>query len=144
MLGPLNRMLGHLSVRLKLAMGFALVLLLTLLTTLTGWQALSDAIDRSEKLTQIAQLNELSKDLRAERITFRVLNDDQSRTQLAQTIKQLDALIETMRPRYLSPENVRLIAEKRDFVERYRADFEKLQQAAATRQQHRAHQRPAR
>ncbi|MFJ3446767.1 methyl-accepting chemotaxis protein [Pseudomonas sichuanensis] len=138
MLGPLNRMLGHLSVRLKLAMGFALVLLLTLLTTLTGWQALGDAIDRSEKLTQIAQLNELSKDLRAERITFRVLNDDQSRTQLAQTIKQLEALIETMRPRYLSPENVRLIAEKRDLVERYRGDFEKLQQAVATRQQHHA------
>ncbi|WP_374045859.1 methyl-accepting chemotaxis protein [Pseudomonas sichuanensis] len=136
MLGPLNRMLGHLSVRLKLAMGFALVLLLTLLTTLTGWQALGDAIDRSEKLSQIAQLNELSKDLRAERITFRVLSDDQSRTQLAQTIKQLETLIETMRPRYLSPENVRLIAEKRDLVERYRADFEKLQQAVATRQQH--------
>ncbi|MCE1115493.1 MULTISPECIES: methyl-accepting chemotaxis protein [Pseudomonas] len=135
MLGPLNRLLGHLSVRLKLALGFAVVLLLTLLTTLTGWQALSDAIDRSEKLSQIAQLNELSKDLRAERITFRVLNDDQSRTQLGQTITQLEALIETMRPRYLSPENVRLIAEKRDYVARYRADFEKLQQAVATRQQ---------
>ncbi|MHA6163204.1 methyl-accepting chemotaxis protein [Pseudomonas sichuanensis] len=137
MLGPLNRMLGHLSVRLKLAMGFALVLMLTLLTTLTGWQALGDAIDRSEKLTQIAQLNDLAKDLRAERITFRVLEDDQSRTQLGKTINQLEVLIEAMRPRYLAPENVRLIAAKRDLVARYRADFEKLQQIALTRRQQR-------
>jgi hypothetical protein len=30
-------------------------------------------------------------------------------------------LIEAMRPRYLAPENVRLIAAKRDLVARYRA-----------------------
>jgi hypothetical protein len=78
MLGPLNRMLGHLSVRLKLAMGFALVLLLTLATTLR-LAALDGAIVRSEQLTEIALLNDLAKDLRAERITYRVLSDDTSR-----------------------------------------------------------------
>ncbi|WP_194789840.1 methyl-accepting chemotaxis protein [Pseudomonas sp. UFMG81] len=137
MLGPFNRMLGHLSVRLKLAIGFAVVLLLTLLTTLTGWLALGDAIERSQKLTQIAQLNDYSKDLRAERITFRVLDDDQSRAQLADTLKQLEGLVDSMRPRYLSPENVRLISEKRDIVGRYRADFEKLQHSVVSRRQQR-------
>jgi len=137
MLGPLNRLLGHLSVRLKLTLGFAVVLLLTLLTTLAGWLALGDAIERSEKLTQIARLNDLAKDLRAERITFRVLDDEHSRNQLELTLKQLETLIDAMAPHYQSPENMRLLAGKRDLISRYRADFDKLRQAALTRQQQR-------
>ncbi|QVM91024.1 methyl-accepting chemotaxis protein [Pseudomonas entomophila] len=135
MLGPFNRLLGHLSVRLKLTMGFAVVLLLTSLTTLTGWLALDDAIDRSEKLTQIAQLNDYSKDLRAERITFRVLGDDESRAQLAQTLSQVESLLANMLPRYSAPEDVRLLTEKGEIVGRYRSDFDKLQHALQARQQ---------
>lgn len=137
MLGPFNRMLSHLSVRLKLAAGFAVVLLLTLLTTLAGWLALGDAIERSEKLTQIARLNDYSKDLRAERITYRVLDDDNSRARLENALRQLETLIDAMRPHYQSPDNVRLLSEKRDTLARYRADFDNLQKAVATRQQQR-------
>ena len=137
MLGPFNQLLGNLSVRLKLTLGFAVVLLLTSLTTLTGWLALDDAIDRSEKLTQIAQLNDYSKDLRAERITFRVLGDDESRAQLAQTLSQVESLLANMRPRYSAPEDVRLITDKGEIVGRYRSDFDKLQHAVQARQQRR-------
>jgi methyl-accepting chemotaxis protein len=128
-------MLSHLSVRAKLASGFAVVLLLTLLTTLTGWFALDDAIERSEKLTQIAHLNDYSKDLRAERITYRVLADEHSRTQVESAIQQIEGLLDQMRPRYNSPESLRVLANTRDIVSRYRSDFSNLQKAVATRQQ---------
>jgi methyl-accepting chemotaxis protein len=128
-------MLGHLSVRAKLATGFAVVLLLTLLTTLTGWFALDDALERSEKLTQIAHLNDYSKDLRAERITYRVLSDENSRAEVEAALHQLESLIEQMRPRYHVAENVSLLTNIRDITSRYRVDFDQLQKAVSARQQ---------
>lgn len=68
----INQALGNMNVRFKLSLGFGLVLLLTLIITLTGWHGLYTMIDRSESLSDIAQLNGLTKDLRAERITDRV------------------------------------------------------------------------
>ncbi|MBA1230914.1 HAMP domain-containing protein [Pseudomonas viridiflava] len=68
----LNNALGNLTIKLKLALGFGLVLLLTLVITLTGWSALYTLIDRSESLSDIGQLSNLTKDLRAERISDRV------------------------------------------------------------------------
>lgn len=86
MLGYLNRKLGNISVAAKLALGFAVVLLLTLATTLSGWRALDGAITRSEQLSEIGLINDLTKDLRAERITYRVLNDDASKAQVTRIL----------------------------------------------------------
>ena len=60
MFGYLNRRLGNISVGAKLALGFAVVLLLTLATTVSGWRALDGAITRSEQLSEIGQINDLS------------------------------------------------------------------------------------
>ena len=61
MLGYLNRKLGNISVAAKLALGFAVVLLLTLATTISGWRALDDAIVRSQQLSEIGRINDLTK-----------------------------------------------------------------------------------
>ncbi|MDD2048101.1 methyl-accepting chemotaxis protein [Pseudomonas putida] len=134
MFGPVNRMLGNMSVRLKLTLAFALVLLLTLLITLSGWRALDDAVLRSEKLQEIARLNDIGKDLRAERITFRVLNDPHSKTQIEQSLKALQELLTAMPGRYDAPESRQMIAGKLQTVQRFSRDFEQLQQAVASRQ----------
>ena len=134
MFGPVNRMLGNMSVRLKLTLAFALVLLLTLLITFSGWRALDDAILRSEKLQEIARLNDIGKDLRAERITFRVLNDAQSKTQLEQSLRVLHELLAAMLDRYDEPEDRQMIAAMLQTVQRFRQAFEQLQQAVALRQ----------
>jgi len=122
------------SVRLKLTLAFALVLLLTLLITFSGWRALDDAILRSEKLQEIARLNDIGKDLRAERITFRVLNDAQSKTQLEQSLRVLHELLAAMLDRYDEPEDRQMIAAMLQTVQRFRQAFEQLQQAVALRQ----------
>lgn len=61
MLGSLNRKLGNISVAAKLALGFAVVLLLTLATTISGWRALDGAIVRSQQLSEIGLINDLTK-----------------------------------------------------------------------------------
>lgn len=60
MLQGINRALANTSVKLKLSLGFGLVLVLTLAITLTGWHGLDTMIERSESLTAIARLNELT------------------------------------------------------------------------------------
>lgn len=134
MFGPVNRMLGNMSVRLKLTLAFALVLLLTLLITLSGWRALDDAILRSQRLEEIARLNDIGKDLRAERITFRVLNDAQSKAQVEQSLKALHELLTAMLDRYDAPEDRQMIAGKLQTVQHFTQGFVELQQAVASRQ----------
>jgi hypothetical protein len=82
--------------RCKLALGFALVLLLTL-PPHSGWQALDGAIVRSQQLSEINLINDLGKDLRAERITYRVLSDDTSKTRMLGIYDQLENLLTTLR-----------------------------------------------
>ena len=56
MFRPLTRLLGNISITLKLALGFGLVLSLSLVIAITGWQALNTSLDRSQILTQLSQL----------------------------------------------------------------------------------------
>ena len=99
MFSYLNRRIGNISVGAKLALGFAVVLLLTLATAVSGWRALDGAITRSEQLSEIGRINDLVKDLRAERITYRVLADDASKAQISSILQQLDGMLTTLQQR---------------------------------------------
>lgn len=112
MLGSLNRKLGNISVAAKLALGFAVVLLLTLATTISGWRALDGAIVRSQQLSEIGLINDLTKDLRAERITYRVLNDDASRARISNILDQLNSMLTTLQQRSNVDESRQLLTEK--------------------------------
>ncbi|BAN56941.1 MULTISPECIES: methyl-accepting chemotaxis protein [Pseudomonas] len=133
MLGYLNRKLGNISVAAKLALGFAVVLLLTLATTLSGWRALDGAITRSEQLSEIGLINDLTKDLRAERITYRVLNDDASKAQVTRILDQLDAMLSTLQQRSNVDESRQLLSEKLAMLQRLRDTFSELQSSVIKR-----------
>ncbi|ENB9665638.1 methyl-accepting chemotaxis protein [Pseudomonas putida] len=133
MLGYLNRKLGNISVAAKLALGFAVVLLLTLATTLSGWRALDGAIVRSQQLGEINLINDLGKDLRAERITYRVLSDDTSKTRMTGIFDQLENLLTTLQHRSSIDESRQLLAKDLALLQRMRSDFSELQQYVAKR-----------
>jgi len=133
MLGYLNRKLGNISVAAKLALGFAVVLLLTLATTLSGWRALDGAITRSEQLSEIGLINDLTKDLRAERITYRVLNDDASKAQVTRILDQLDAMLSTLQQRSNVDESRQLLSDKLAMLQRLRDTFSELQSSVINR-----------
>ena len=52
----LTRLLVNASVRLKLALGFGQVLVLSFIIAMTGWQALNAALFRSSNLTVVGHL----------------------------------------------------------------------------------------
>ncbi|OUM24875.1 methyl-accepting chemotaxis protein [Pseudomonas putida] len=133
MLGYLNRKLGNISVAAKLALGFAVVLLLTLATTLSGWRALDGAITRSEQLSEIGLINDFTKDLRAERITYRVLNDDASKAQVIRILDQLNAMLTTLQQRSNVDESRQLLSEKLAMLQRLRDTFSELQRSVINR-----------
>lgn len=91
MFGGMNQALGNTSVKLKLSLGFGLVLLLTLAIALTGWHGLDTMIERSESITAIGQLNGMTKDLRAERITFRTENTPENSARVVDRLNEIEA-----------------------------------------------------
>lgn len=138
MFGYLNHRLGNISVGAKLALGFAVVLALTLATTVSGWRALDGAISRSEQLSEIGRINDLVKDLRAERITYRVLADDASKAQIAGILQQLDAMLTTLQHRSSVDESRQMLTQKLQLLQRLRENFTTLQRSVDTRRALRA------
>ncbi len=53
----LSKSLANASVSLKLAIGFGLVLLMTLMISATGWFSNQALIDRGDRVTAIAEVN---------------------------------------------------------------------------------------
>lgn len=90
MFSRLTRVLVNASVRLKLALGFGQVLILSFLIAATGWQALSAVLYRSDSLTVLGHLAVEAEAMRADRIVYRTLMDSNSLHKMNQRIEQID------------------------------------------------------
>jgi len=117
----INNTLGNTSVKLKLSLGFGLVLMLTMAITLTGWHGLDTMIERSESLTAIGQLSNMTKDLRAERIIYRADNSSENSTNVVNRLNELEAHLVLLRKETDDTASVRMLTEQSALV----ADMEK-------------------
>jgi methyl-accepting chemotaxis protein len=97
MSGWINHTLGNISVKLKLSAGFGLVLLLTMAITVTGWQGLDRMIERSESMSAIGQLSNMTKDLRAERIIYRAENSQDNARIVVDRLNALEDHLKILR-----------------------------------------------
>jgi methyl-accepting chemotaxis protein len=122
----LAQALGNTSVKLKLALGFGLVLLLTLAITLTGWYGLDAMIDRSEKLTGVGQLSASTKDLRAERIIFRVENTPEAAAAVVKRLNELKTQLNALRGQMTDTGNLTLLLEQSEAMRSFESTFEAL------------------
>lgn len=138
MLQSINRALANTSVKLKLSLGFGLVLLLTLAITLTGWHGLDTMIERSESLTSIAQLNAMTKDLRAERIVFRVENTADSASRVVARINEIEAHLVVLRDDAPPADILKLLNSQSDTVRALEATFADLTTLLSARADSRA------
>ncbi|QVN07614.1 methyl-accepting chemotaxis protein [Pseudomonas rhodesiae] len=126
--------LGNVSVKTKLAVGFGLVLLLTLLIMLTGWTGLSGVISRGDKLGYIASINDLTKDLRIARLDYEMRRGEQGTTAVSGLLGQLDSGLKTARTLIEQPADIALIEDQLAAVETYKRAFEAMAQAGANRE----------
>mgnify|MGYP006202376805 FL=1 len=103
MLRRMTHLLGDASVTLKLALGFSLVLALSFVIAVTGWQALSASLYRSQTLSVLAQLAVAGEELRADRIVYRTLDDTSSFNRLSVSTVKIDGLLVELSSRLKAP-----------------------------------------
>ncbi|RMR84590.1 Methyl-accepting chemotaxis protein [Pseudomonas coronafaciens pv. striafaciens] len=131
----INQALGNMNVRFKLSLGFGLVLLLTLIITLTGWHGLYTMIDRSESLSDIAQLNGLTKDLRAERITDRVQKTPESTALVTEKLNEMKAQLTLLHTQSEEEATIKLLNGQFEMLNRLEKTFADVRDNRQTRNQ---------
>ncbi|CAG8868131.1 Methyl-accepting chemotaxis protein McpS [Pseudomonas fluorescens] len=131
----MNSWFANISVNLKLGLGFGLVLVLTGLLALTGWNSLGSLINRSNWMGDIGQLNNDLTNLRVTRLQYMLTNGDDA---AAATVKvKLDAFgaqQQKLLASFTSPENVKLLRELGDVISQYQVSLEKMRAGYKSRQ----------
>ena len=111
MLGRTTHLLGDASVSLKLALGFSLILALSLVIAVTGWQALAASLYRSQTLTVLAQLAVAGEELRTDRILYRTLDDATSLDKLRVSMGKIDGYVKALSSRLKAPKPIEYLQE---------------------------------
>ncbi|HSC83122.1 MAG TPA: methyl-accepting chemotaxis protein [Pseudomonas sp.] len=125
---------ADLSVKLKLALGFGLVILLTLLITTTGWISLNAVIERGDKLIGTAQLSELTKDLAVSRLTYQMKQEPAASQAISDKLHAIETLGQQLKSRLSDPQDLKLVAEQESATADYTSTFNKLTQAYQNRE----------
>ena len=107
----LTRLLVNASVRLKLALGFGQVLILSILIAATGWQALKDVLYRSNSLTTLGQLALDAEAMRADRIVYRTLTDASSLAKMNTQTEKIDQHLADLSSRLKHPADLQRLQE---------------------------------
>nr|WP_025993910.1 methyl-accepting chemotaxis protein [Pseudomonas viridiflava] len=130
----LTQSLANASVSLKLAIGFGLVLLMTLMISTTAWFSTDALIDRGDRVTAIAEINELTLQLRINRMRYEALYNAEAATDVKANLDQLDAALQSARNLLRSPENIQLIDGQIQATREYRQSFDDMTKAIGVRE----------
>jgi methyl-accepting chemotaxis protein len=126
----MNSWFANISVMLKLAMGFTVVLVLTILLAATGWSSLNKMIDRTDRMTSITELNTRLDHLRRARLQYLVDKGDEQKGALIQTsLEQFIAQQKTLAQQLRSPENLQKLAQIGEASTRYQTALNAMREA---------------
>ncbi|MDB6144561.1 MAG: histidine kinase, region: chemotaxis sensory transducer [Pseudomonas sp.] len=126
----MNSWFANISVNLKLALGFGLVLVLTAVLALIGWTSLNGLIDRSDKMSDISALNAQLTNLRVSRLQYMIANGDDVVGQTVQVaIDGYKTQQQKLRTILKSPDDVKLLAQLADASASYEAALAKMRNA---------------
>lgn len=129
MLNSAAKMLGNVSVRAKLTLGFALVLILTVLIAITGWTGLGNLGVRGVKLSTIAKLNDDSRDVRIARLSYTLKPEASNAAAVVKVLDDLDRRIGLVDAMLKAPEDQRWIQQGQAAIRNYRAHFQNFASA---------------
>uniref|UniRef100_UPI00258B82EC methyl-accepting chemotaxis protein n=1 Tax=Pseudomonas sp. TaxID=306 RepID=UPI00258B82EC len=129
----MNSWFANISVNKKLGLGFGLVLVLTTLLALTGWNSMGGLIDRSNWMSDITQLNSALTKLRVARLQYMLANGDDTAAQLVQTtLDGFEAQQQKILGTFKSPENIKLLKEQNGQLDAYKVSLNKMRAAYRT------------
>ncbi|MCP8469830.1 methyl-accepting chemotaxis protein [Pseudomonas sp. ZM25] len=118
----MNSWISNLSVNLKLALGFGLVLAFTAILAAVSWVGLGSLIDRSNWMSDITELNSRLTRLRIARLQYMIADGaDQEAANVMATLGEFKAHQQQLRGYFTSPDNVRMLDQLGGVI----ADYEK-------------------
>lgn len=124
-----TKVLANISVKSKLAAGFALVLLLTVMIAVTGWLSVGALSERGQKLSSISKLNEMARDLRIGRLTY-TLNPDADRAAVVtEILNKIERHIGSIGSTLKIPADLQLVDLAGRALSSYREHFNDFMQA---------------
>jgi methyl-accepting chemotaxis protein len=126
--------LGNVGVNRKLGVGFGLVLLLTLLITVTGWNGLSGVMSRGDTLGFISDINGMTKDLRIARLDYEMRRGEQGPGAVNDLLGKLDTGLQAARQMIEQPADIAMIDQQLAAVSQYKQAFAAMTQAGANRE----------
>ena len=130
----LAQLLGNVSVTRKLALGFGLVLLLTLIITLTGWHGMNSITARGDKLGNISVIQQYAQELRIARQHYERQRDDASIGEMEKALGTPDRQVQLMLGQIDEPADHQRLEQQRDAVAAYQQAFAQLKQANVRRE----------
>ncbi|QFT23250.1 Methyl-accepting chemotaxis protein McpS [Pseudomonas sp. THAF187a] len=136
----MSKWLGNVSVTLKLAISFGLVLLLTLLLAITGWDGIGRLIERGQRVIEINEVNNLLDDLRVNRVRYVMSNGDKALgDEMQRALDLYRASHERIMGNFRSADNIRLLKQQNGQIAHYQEALTTMRSAfadaAATRQE---------
>ncbi|QIB07898.1 HAMP domain-containing protein [Pseudomonas fluorescens] len=107
----MNSRIANMSVMLKLALGFAVVLLLTAIVAATGWFSLGKMIERTDRMTSITELGNRLDHLRRARLQYQLDRGDEQKGALIQaSLEQFVTQQKILAKELKKPENLDKLA----------------------------------
>ncbi|WP_422047568.1 methyl-accepting chemotaxis protein [Pseudomonas viridiflava] len=107
---------------------------MTLMISTTAWFSTDALIDRGDRVTAIAEINELTLQLRINRMRYEALYNAETGTDVRATLDQLDAALQSARNLLRSPENIQLIDGQIQATREYRQSFDDMTKAIGVRE----------
>ncbi|MDR6713796.1 methyl-accepting chemotaxis protein [Pseudomonas hunanensis] len=130
MFDAIAKALADMSVRAKLTLGFMLVLLLTVVIAGIGWNALRGLGERSAKLSAIATINELARDMRIARLSYTLTPDPVHAQSVVKVMDEIKRTIDKLAKDFTAPSDLRAISQANTAVENYAVHFQDFIRAA--------------
>jgi methyl-accepting chemotaxis protein len=124
---------ANISVNMKLALGFGVVLIFTALLALIGWNGLGSMKFRADRVADISKLTNKLTDLRVTRLQYMLSNGDETVAQNVQTaLDAYKAQQQFLQSTFVNPQNVPLIKSLGEQINAYQTSLNKMRDGYKT------------
>jgi methyl-accepting chemotaxis protein len=129
----MNTWFANISVKVKLALGFGVVLVLTALLAATGWSSVSKLIERSDRMVDITQLNSLLDDVSSARLQYVVDKGDPKSAEVVQAaLDKFDAQQKKLAGVFATATNLGNLQKINSLTRDYQNSLTKMREAYKT------------
>jgi methyl-accepting chemotaxis protein len=129
----MNTWFANISVKMKLALGFGVVLVLTGLLAVVGWSSISKLIERSDRMVDITELNALLDDVNSARLQYVVDKGDEKSADVAQTaLNKFDAQQKKLSSVFATATNLGNLQKINGLTADYQKSLSKMREAYKT------------